>query len=79
MVDYNIIELIEIRQYIINVINSVEKSKVNYLNSIVPLINVKIVNLLESDDFKNLIGYEDIKSSPEYIRRLNDINSGLKK
>ena len=73
--------LITIRQYVINSISnsSIDRATVNVMNGMLILIDNKILNLLQSDDFKEYIGYKDVKQAIAEVVRITNIKSGLKK
>lgn len=73
--------LITIRQYVINSISnsSIDRATVNVMNGMLILIDNKILKLLQSDDFKEYIGYKDVKQAIAEVIRITNIKSGLKK
>lgn len=66
-------DLINIRDYICNSLSnaSIDKSTISSLNSMMVLLDNKIISLLHQDNFKNYINYKDIK------RAVNEINSSM--
>jgi hypothetical protein len=72
--------LIKIREYINNAIGSysIERNTVNYLNGALLLIDKKIVELLQKDEFKSYINYKDVRKAIEEVVKLNDIKSGIR-
>ena len=43
------------------------------------LLDNKIINLLQGDDFKDYIGYKNVKKAIEDVARVTNIRSGIKK
>lgn len=75
-----LVNLITIRQYVINSVDnaSLDRAVVNYMNGARLLIDVKIIELLQTDEFKKYINYKDLKSAIENVAKLNDIKSGIR-
>lgn len=74
-------ELINIRQYMAQVSNSpyIERTTVNLMNGMLILMDRKIISILESDEFKDYINYQDVRKAIEEVAKFNNIKSGLKK
>ena len=53
--------LISIRQYVVNSIanGSIDRATVNVMNGMLILIDNKILSILQSDVFKDYVGYKD--------------------
>lgn len=73
--------LIEIRQYVVNATSNpaIDRSTVTTMNGMLILIDKKIINILQSDEFKEYIGYKDVRKAIEEVARITNIKSGLKK
>jgi hypothetical protein len=73
-------DLIVIRQYVVNSTANpaVDRKTVNYLNGALLMIDKKIIGLLQSDDFKKYIDYQDVRKAIEEVAHLNDIKSGIR-
>jgi hypothetical protein len=71
--------LINIRNYITTIINSpnIDRPTVSELSGILLLSDKKIVDILKSPEFKEYIGYKDVKKTIEDVVRLNNIRSGI--
>jgi hypothetical protein len=74
-------ELINIRNYMVNATNSlyVDRSTSNLLNGMLLLVDKKIVDMLQTKEFKEYIEYKDVKKAIEEAAKHNNIKSGLKK
>lgn len=75
-----IIDLINVRNYIYNSLNNhtIDRPTVTELNGMLILIDKKIIDLLKGSEFKLYIGYQGVKQAIENVVRLNNIKSGLK-
>lgn len=71
--------LIGVRTYVINVINNsaFDRTIVNDLNGMLILLDKKIVSLLRGVEFKQYIGFEDVKKAIQEVVDLNNIKSGI--
>lgn len=76
-----ITDLITIRQYVVNSTGNpaIDRATVNVMNGMLILIDNKIMKLLQADDFKSYIGYQDVRKAIEDVARITNIKSGLKK
>lgn len=74
-----IVDLITIRQYVVNstASPSIDRSTVNFLNGALLMIDKKILDLLQSDQFKEYINYSDVRKAIEEVANINNIKSGL--
>lgn len=74
-------ELISIRNYIVNALNNptVERKVISEINSILLLVDKKILGLLTGPSFKDYVGYADVRKAIEDAARVTNIKSGLKK
>lgn len=54
---YNIVDLIKIREYIVTCVNNMhlDRSSLNNLNKLLPILDKKIISIILSDEFKNLL------------------------
>lgn len=75
-----LVDLIAVRQYVVNSTGNpaINKETVNYLSNALLMIDKKIVGILQSDDFKNYINFQDIKQAISEVRQITNIKSGLK-
>lgn len=73
-------ELINIRQYMVSAINNpaIDRQMVSTLQGMLILIDKKICNILIGDDFKEYIGFADVKKAISEVAQINNIKSGLK-
>lgn len=73
--------LISIRQYVVNSIanGSIDRATVNVMNGMLILIDNKILSILQSDVFKDYVGYKDVKRAIQEVAKITNIKSGLKK
>lgn len=71
--------LIGVRTYVINVINNAafDRSIVNDLNGMLILLDKKIVSILRGADFKQYVGFDDVKKAVQEVVDLNNIKSGF--
>lgn len=76
-----LVNLITIRQYVVNSTgnSSIDRATVNYMNGSLLLIDKKIVELLQADDFKKYIDYKDVRKAIEDVANINNIRSGLQR
>lgn len=76
-----LIDLITIRQYVVNSTGnaSIDRATVNYMNDLLLLTDKKIIALLSSNDFKEYIEYKNARAAREEVSRITNIKSGLKK
>lgn len=76
-----LVNLINIRQYVFNAINlsSIDRATVNELNGMQFLLDKKIIEILKDTEFKNYIGYSDIKEVIANAAKITNIKSALKK
>lgn len=76
-----ITNLVNIRQYVVNSMSNpaVDRSTVHTLNGMLILLDNKIINILQSDLFKEYIGYKDVRKAIEEVARITNIKSGIKR
>jgi len=76
-----LVDLITIRAYVVNSSSNptVDRGTVKELNGILLLLDKKIIDILKDVEFKEYIGYSDVRSVIETAARLTNIKSGLKK
>ena len=76
-----ITNLVNIRQYVVNSMSNpaIDRSTVNTLNGMLILLDNKIINILQSDPFKEYIGYKDVRKAIEEVARITNIKSGIKR
>jgi hypothetical protein len=73
----NISDLISIKNYIINIINNnfnISNESAKKLQNIILVLDNKIINLIQSNDFLNEIGYDE-KKMPEIIAQARKFNT----
>jgi hypothetical protein len=76
-----ITDLIAIRNHIVNSINNyaLARDKVSQLNEMLILLDRRIVDKLLDQDFKDFLGFKDVKKFVQEARENNNIRSGLRK
>jgi hypothetical protein len=76
-----LVSLISIRQYVVNSTSNpaIDKATVNYMNNVLLMLDKKIVQLLQGNDFKEYINYKDIRGVIENVANINNIKSGLQR
>src|ERR1700733_15102285 len=76
-----LVDLIAIRQYVVNSTGNpvLNRATVNVMNGMLLLIDKKIINLLEGQDFKEYINYADVQQAKIEAANITNIRSGLKK
>jgi hypothetical protein len=76
-----LINLITVRGYVVNSVNnaSIDRGTVNTLNNILILLDKKIVGILTDTEFKEYVGYADVRKAIEDVVRITNIKSGIKK
>jgi hypothetical protein len=76
-----LVDLITVRQYVVNSTgnSTIDRQTVNYMNGLLLMIDKKIVQLLQSDDFKDYVQYKDVRKAIEEVANSNNIRSGLQK
>ena len=74
-------DLIAIRQYVVNSTANptINRETVAYLNGLLILLDKKILTLLQSNDFKEYVDYQNVRKAIEDVARITNIKSGLKK
>lgn len=76
-----LVDLITIRQYVINSTGNpaIDKATVNYMNGMLLLLDKKIIQLLQTENFKDYINYSDVKQAIADVAKITNIKSGLKR
>jgi hypothetical protein len=76
-----LVDLITIRQYVINSTANpaIDRATVNFMNGALLLIDKKIIGLMQSSDFKEYINYGDVQLAKQEAANITNIKSGLKK
>jgi hypothetical protein len=76
-----LVDLISIRQYVVNSTgnSTMDRATVNVMNGMLILIDKKIVGLLQSDEFKEYVNYADVRKAIEEVAHTNNIKSGLRR
>jgi hypothetical protein len=74
-----LVDLITIRQYVVNSTgnSTLNRATVNVMSGMLLLIDKKIINLLESNEFKEYINYQDVQKAKREASQANNIKSGL--
>lgn len=74
-------DLINIRQYVINSTSNptIDRATVNAMNGTLILIDKKIIAILTGQEFRDYIGYADVKKAIEEVANANNIKSGLRR
>jgi hypothetical protein len=74
-------DLIAIRQYVVNstVNPAIDRGIVTYLNNVLILLDKKIIELLQSDSFKEYINYANVRQAIEEVAKITNIKSGMYK
>jgi hypothetical protein len=76
-----LLDLIAIRSYVVNAVANpiFDRQTVRDLDGILILLDKKIAGILTSIDFKEYIGYADVRKAIEEVARQTNIKSGLQK
>jgi hypothetical protein len=74
-------DLIEIRQYVVNSTGNpaISRETVRDMNGMLILLDNKIMSILLSEDFKEYMGFKDVRKAIEDVARITNIKSGLNK
>jgi hypothetical protein len=74
-------DLINVRNYVVNATGNpaIDRQTVNELNGILLLIDKKIITILKSIEFKEYIGYADVRKAIEEAAKITNIKSGIKR
>lgn len=74
-----IVDLIKIRDYVINSIAlpTIDRKTVNELNNMLLLLDKRIIEMICSDEFKDYIGYTKVQEVKEAAARITNIYSGI--
>lgn len=76
-----LVDLINIRQYVVNATANpaIDRGTVNYMNETLLMLDKKITGLLQSDEFKDYIDYKDIQNVKKQVAEITNIKSGLQR
>lgn len=76
-----LVDLITIRQYVINSTANpaIDRATVNFMNGTLLLLDKKIISLMQGIDFKEYINYADVQQAKIDAANITNIRSGLKK
>jgi hypothetical protein len=76
-----LVDLIAIRQYVVNSTGNptISKATVNVMNGMLLLLDKKILDIIQSDDFKEYVNYADVQQAKIDAYNITNIKSGLKK
>jgi len=76
-----LVDLINIRQYVVNSAANpaIDRNTVSYMNESLLMIDRKIISLLQSDEFKDYIDYKDIQAVKKQVAEITNIKSGLQR
>jgi hypothetical protein len=74
-----IVDLIRIRDYVINSIAlpTIDRKTVSELNGILLLLDKMIIGMITGTDFKNYVGYTNVQQAKEEAARITNIYSGI--
>lgn len=74
-----IVDLIRIRDYVINSIAlpTIDRKAVNELNGILLLLDKMIIGMITSPAFKEYVGYQKVQEAKEAAARITNIYSGI--
>ena len=72
-------DLIAVRSYVVSSSGNgaLDRGTVKYMNGILLLIDKKIISLLQANDFKEYIQYQDLQKAIADVVSVNNIKSGL--
>lgn len=76
-----LIDLIAIRQYVVNATANpaIDRATITYMSDLLLLTDKKIIGLLMSNEFKEYVEYKNYRQLREDAARITNIRSGLKK
>ena len=76
-----LLNLVSIRSYVVNAVANpiFDRATVRDLDGILILLDRRIAGILIGPDFKEYIGYADVRKAIEDVRNITNIKSGLKK
>jgi len=76
-----LLNLIGIREYVVNSVNncSIDRPTVKELGGILILLDNKIISILKSPEFKDYIGYADVRQAIIDVANITNIKSSLNK
>lgn len=76
-----LVNLITIRQYVRNAIEfpSIDKATVSEMNGTLFMLDKKIIALLKTPEFKELIDFKDVNKAIQEVATITNLKSGLKK
>ena len=76
-----LLDLIAIRAYVVNAVANpiFERNIVRDLDGILILLDKRIAKILTGPEFKEYIGYADVRRAIEEVVRVTNIKSGIKK
>ena len=74
-----IVDLIRIRDYVINSIAlpTIDRKTVNELNGMLLLLDKMIIGMITSKEFKEYVGYQNVQEAKEAAARITNIYSGI--
>lgn len=74
-------DLISIRQYVINSTANpaIDRAAINEMNGMLILLDKRIISILRGEEFKEYIGYANVRKAIEEVANANNIKSGLQK
>ena len=76
-----VVDLITIRQYVVNATANpaIDRATVNVVNGMLLLLDKKILGIIQGDDFKEYVNYQDVQKAKQEAANITNIKSGLKK
>jgi hypothetical protein len=76
-----LLNLISIRSYVVNAVANptFDRATVRDLDGILILLDRRISKILTGSEFKDYIGYADVRKAIEDVARITNIKSGIRK
>jgi hypothetical protein len=76
-----LLDLISIRSYVVNAVANpiFDRGMVRELDGILILLDNRIGKILTGPEFKDYIGYKDVRKAIEEVARITNIKSGIRK
>jgi hypothetical protein len=74
-------DLIAIRQYVVNATNNptIDRTTVNVVNGMLLLLDKKILGLLQSNEFKAYVNYDDVQNAKQEAAFNSNLRFRVKK
>jgi hypothetical protein len=76
-----LVDLITIRQYVVNSTGNpaIDRATVNMMTGMLLMIDKKIIAIIDGDDFKEYVSYQDVQAAKMAVAQITNIKSGLNK